>query len=83
MSDQIQFEGENPSSRFQSRAVFGQPQTPKMVKFLIDKGIVKSERSAGHLLLAVTVLFFCSTIFIYAYYVFRIGQPAPVPFISG
>jgi hypothetical protein len=78
MSDQTQFEGEMSTSKFQSRTIFGQPQTPSMVKFLISKGIVKDEKTAGHFLLGLTVFFFCLTIYIFIFYVFA-PSPAPVP----
>lgn len=79
MSEQIQFEGESSTPRFQSRAIFGEPKTPKMVTFLINKGIVKNERAAGQLLLVLCIFFFFLTVYIYAVYVFRITQSEPAP----
>lgn len=39
-----------------SRAIFGKPVVPKMVKFLIKKGIVKTERQALVIVLGVSVI---------------------------
>lgn len=41
MSNQIQFEGENGQGTFRSRDIFGAPTTPKMISFMIKKGIAK------------------------------------------
>ncbi len=49
MISPIQYNEEDSS--YKSRTILGQPKTPKMIGFLIRKGIVKNEKSAGVLLI--------------------------------
>jgi hypothetical protein len=53
----IEFEEESLNT-YQSRTVLGPLGTPGMVKFLVAKGVVKSEKSAGVILLVTTLVFF-------------------------
>jgi hypothetical protein len=50
---------------YKSRVVLGQSETPKLVTWLIQKGIVKNESQAGYVLLGVVGLFFLVAIFIF------------------
>lgn len=62
----VQFEGENGvDSGFQSREILGRPTTPPMVKFLVSKGVVKSEKTAGRALLVVAGVFFLLSIYFF------------------
>jgi len=61
--------------KFQSRAILGKARTPKMVSFFIKKGIVKSEKTAGNFLIAMSATFFILSIFILGYFVFGIRSP--------
>ena len=55
MSDKIQFDEENKSK---SKEVFGSPKKPGMVNWLQKKGLVKSDKTAHYILLAVIVICF-------------------------
>lgn len=68
-NDDIQFD----EFKIKPKAVLNQPQTSGMVRFLISKGIVKNEKQANYLLMAVTILFFISSIYIFITYVFDIS----------
>ena len=61
MPEEISFDNNNNNFNYKSRVILGQPETPKMVKFLIGKGIVKSEKQAGYLMICMTMLFFLSS----------------------
>ena len=61
--------------QYKSRIILEKGKTPKMVSFLIKKGIVKSEKQASVLLVAISTFFFLISIFIFAYYVFGIRNP--------
>jgi len=69
MSDQVQFDEEDNSSSFRSRVILGQLKTPKMVRFLINRGIVKSEENAGTFLKTIVIFLIILTVFIFAVYV--------------
>ena len=64
----LEFEEE----KFKSPVIFGQSKTPKMVSFLIKKGIVKSEKTAGTFLMVLSLVFFSLSIFIFVYFVLGI-----------
>lgn len=81
MSNQVQFEEENNSSSFQSRAILGQFRTPKMIRFLVDKGLVKNEKAAGNALVAITVICILLMIFIFYTYVLT-PKKQPLPLFS-
>jgi hypothetical protein len=72
----IQFEDSNAriQTGFQSRSVLGQPETPGMVKRLIQLGIVKEEKTAGRLLTFLAIAVFLLAAFIMGRYVFLIGN---------
>ncbi len=59
---EIQFE--NESSTFKSRRVFGEPETPKMIKGIMRILPIKSEQQAGNLLMAIAALGMLASIFI-------------------
>jgi hypothetical protein len=67
MSDnEIQFEDEYGDSNFhiRSRKILGEPTTPTMVSFLLEKGIVKTEKQATIILVISIILFLSISIFI-------------------
>lgn len=61
---------------FKSRAIFGELRTPRMVTWLVKKGIVKSEMMAGKILLILTTLCFVLAILISSsfFFGFSIGS---------
>ena len=64
----VQFEDEsNLRSSFKSRAIWGTPTTPKMVRALLRAGIVKNEKQAGKLLLLISICCFLLSILIFLY----------------
>ena len=64
----VEFEEDNlKQGVYQSRQILGSLATPKAVRWLLDKGIVKSEKSAGRLLLAFACLCFLLAIAIALY----------------
>ncbi len=71
MSTDISFE----ENRYQvkSRAILGEAKSPAMINFLIKKGFVKTEKTAHVLLIAITILFFLTSILIFAFFVFDIN----------
>ena len=74
MSDfQLEEDKTGIDSRFQSRVILGRPETPKMVAFMINKGIIKNEKTAGNVLIVISAVFFLSAIFIFGYFVLGIG----------
>ncbi len=71
MSD-LQFE-ENNVSAFQSRIILGKAVTPKMITFLINRGIVKDQKTAGKFLLGICIIFILASILILAVFVFDVN----------
>jgi len=59
-----------PKNRFLSRVLLGQPMTPKTVHWFVKSGLTKTERTAGALLIVLTILDFVTSILILAF-VFR------------
>ena len=67
MSDiDIQFDNEYENSDFhiRSRKILGEPTTPTMINFLLNKGVVKTEKQATILLGISIVIFISISIFI-------------------
>ncbi len=62
----IQFEEEygNTEFHFKSRKILGEPTTPTMVNFLLNKGIVKNEKQATIVLLLCILIFLGLSVFI-------------------
>lgn len=65
-NEEIQFEEEYGNSEFhiKSRKILGEPTTPTMINFLLEKGIVKNEKQATFLLIVCIVIFLSLSIFI-------------------
>lgn len=65
-NSEIQFEDEYGESGFhiRSRKILGEPTTPTMVNFLLNKGIVKNEKQATIILLICIFVFLGLSIFI-------------------
>jgi hypothetical protein len=70
MTTEISFE-EN-KYQIKSRSILGESQVPAMTKFLLNKGIVKTEKTAHILLIIISLLFFSFAMFIFSYYVLDI-----------
>ncbi|MEY2702088.1 MAG: hypothetical protein RLY43_721 [Bacteroidota bacterium] len=66
MADEIQFEDEYGDSGFhiRSRKLLGEPTTPTMINFLLQKKIAKDERQASVILVSVIILFLALSSFI-------------------
>ncbi len=64
MSD-VEFEDKNIASSFRSRVIFGQPQTPAMVKSIMKVIPFADEKKAGYILLSITALFFLLSFIIF------------------
>lgn len=77
MSTEISFD-EN-QYKIKSRSILGASQVPAMTKFLLNKHIVKTEKSAHALLLGLTGIFFLAAVYVFAVFVFEveIGDEAP------
>lgn len=59
----VQF-NESNKNQFQSKKVLGLPETPKMIRFLINKKIIKNEKTAGIFLLIIILVSFLSAVYI-------------------
>ncbi len=59
MDNEIQFEEEYGDSRFhiKSRKLLGEPTTPTMINFLLEKKIAKNEKQATIMLVIAIVVF--------------------------
>lgn len=66
MSDEIQFEEDYGDSGFhiRSRKLLGEPTTPTMINFLLQKKIAKDEKQAMVILVIVIIIFLSLSIFI-------------------
>ncbi len=70
MSTEISFD-EN-QYKIRSRTILGTSQVPAMTKFLLNKHIVKSEKSAHALLLGLTGIFFLAAVYVFVVFVFEV-----------
>ena len=64
----VQFEEDGQFSSgggFQSRRILGIPTTPGMVRYLMKIGI-KNDKIAGYILVAIAIIAFTASIFIFA-----------------
>lgn len=71
MSTEISFD-EN-QYKIKSRSILGASQVPAMTKFLLNKHIVKTEKSAHALLLGLTGVFFLAAVYFFAVFVFEVN----------
>jgi hypothetical protein len=76
MSVEFNEEGSGFKNKYQSQSISNTRQTPKMMRFLIDKKIVKDEKSAGILLLSIILICFIIT----GYFVFLISKPEKIEY---
>jgi hypothetical protein len=76
MSADISFD-EN-KYKIKSHVVLGQPESPKMVRYLISKGIVKSEKQALNILLILMLISISLTIFIIYNNFFKVPYVPPL-----
>lgn len=65
----IEFESDQFQSQYRSRSVLGQPQVPGMANWLIKKGVIKEEASAGKILIGIVVFNFILAIALIYYFV--------------
>lgn len=68
----VQFD-ENNELHIKSRRLFGEPETPSMIRFLLRIGIAKNEKQALYILIGVMVVALSSAIFLSRG---GIGEPA-------
>lgn len=61
---ELQFEENN--FQYKSRTILGDPQVPKVIKFLLGNKIVKNEKQAQALLLAVVIISVLLAIYFFA-----------------
>jgi len=75
MPDGVQFEENNDltMSSFKSRRILGEAETPKIIQYLIKKGIARDARQSYHILLGTIVLSIVLAIVIFSYFVLGIG----------
>jgi hypothetical protein len=62
--NQVQFEEDNNEFHIRSRRLFGEPETPTMVRFLLRTGIVKNEKQALYILVGIVIIALAVTIFL-------------------
>ncbi len=62
---------------YTSREILGQPKSPKVIKFLIEKKIVKSEKQAGLFVLSFIILIVVAAVLILLKNNFRTATFAP------
>ncbi len=60
----IQFDEEQ--QQYTSRRILGERVQPGMVNFLMAKGIVKSQRQAGHILVIIATVCFVLSLYLFA-----------------
>ena len=66
MPPDVQFNENRPDLySFKSRSILGDSATPGMARLLMKWGIVKSEKIAGMVLVAITVLSFGASIYFF------------------
>lgn len=66
----IEFESDQFQNQYRSRTVLGQPQVPGMASWLMKKGIIKQESSAGNVLIGIIVFNFLAMVILFYYFVF-------------
>jgi hypothetical protein len=59
----VQFHEDN-ELHIKSRKLFGEPETPTMIRFLLRTGLAKNEKQALYILIGVIVVALSSTIFL-------------------
>lgn len=65
---EIQFDEGQTQRQFKSLTILGDSQSPKLVRLILKTGIVKDEKKAGNLLIAVTAsCFILSAILAYLF----------------
>jgi len=60
LMNRVEFNEEN-EFHIKSRALFGDPQTPAMIRLLLKTGIIKKEKHAVFILLVIVVLMISAT----------------------
>ncbi len=66
----VEFESDQFQNQFRSRTVLGQPQIPGMANWLMKKGIIKEEASAGKILIGIIIFNFLVAGLLIYYFVF-------------
>ena len=63
LMNRVEFNEEN-EFHIKSRALFGDPQTPTMIRLLLKTGIIKKEKHAVAVLLIMVVIFVGATLWV-------------------
>jgi hypothetical protein len=69
MSNENNLTFENNVFRYKSRIILGESRVPGITKFLLGKGIVKTEKTANTLLLFVTAISLMAAIYVFTVFV--------------
>ncbi len=59
---QVQFEDND--FHIKSRRIFGEPETPTMIKFLLNRGFAKNEKQALYILISVIIVALLISVFL-------------------
>jgi len=65
MSKGIQFDDGKNEFHIKSRRIFGDPETPTMIRLLLKSRIVKNEKQALYVLLAIIIVALSATFLLY------------------
>ena len=61
----LEFDNQTNMQQFRSRVILGQAERPKILDIVLKTGIVKTETAAANVLIALTVIVFGLSIFIF------------------
>ena len=64
----VQFETDQFQEQYKSHSVMGQPQIPAMANWLMKKGIIKNESTAGFFLTSIVIINFTLTALLIYYF---------------
>lgn len=59
--------------KIKSRSVFGQAESPAMIRYMMKKGIVKNEKTANGILFGVIIVSLLASAYVFAVFVFDIN----------
>ncbi len=62
--------------KIKSRAIFGRPEVPNIIKFLVNKKIVKNEKQAVILVFILFIIFIALTVYLFRTSI--ISEPAQI-----
>ena len=65
---------------FKSRKILGEAQVPKIVQFLMKKGVTRSTKQSYYLLLSIAIICLLLSIFVYMYFIAGVGKKPRVEY---